>query len=63
MTQAKIKERSKFLNNFVVRKSEHKTGWHILDPNEFEVTCMIIHVHTAEFAGGGVTDVTNRLKV
>ena len=47
MPQAKIAKRAEFLNNFVMRISNHEAKGHIFQPNELEVARVIIDVQIA----------------
>jgi hypothetical protein len=46
--ETKVAKGSSFLDNFVMRESNHETGRHILDPDKLEIPRMIVDVHVAQ---------------
>ena len=48
MPEAQIAKRADLLDNLVMRKSKHKPNRHVLNPDKFEIACVIVHVSVAE---------------
>jgi hypothetical protein len=54
MSKTKIAKRSDFLDQFLRRESQHQSGRHILDPDEFKIPRMVIHMGIAKANRSGI---------
>jgi|GEM_PF-5750827 len=54
MPQTKVTKGAKFLDDFVVWEPQYDSKWHILDPNELEISRVIVHVKVTEPPSRGI---------